>query len=317
MKLSWGVVVVLGLGACGDDSGGGGSDAPSGADAPGGADARPDGAPGIDSASTTCAHTAPFTSKAEVMGVNTSTGSEFNARLSHDELRIVYAQGELPGVVNQWTASRTTRDGAFGTPTELFATSTTQYEGSAWLSDDELTVYWDQIAEVTDYGTIWVTTRTSTSVQFARADSTQIPLGTDVYDPAVVPGVGMYFMRYETLGADLFLAAANGTGFDAPVPVAGLNTTAPEDMPTPSVDGLGMYFFGASREPGGEGVDVWVAARAATTDAFAGGSRDLGVLNTAGYEYPSWISDDNCRLYYTALDGSATHRDIWVATRAP
>jgi hypothetical protein len=62
--------------------------------------------------------------------------------------------------------------------------------------------------------------------------------------------------------------------------------------------------------------DVWLSTRATKNAAFTTSTRDLGVLNTAGYEYPTWISDDNCRLYITAYDANNV-QNIRVATRTP
>src|SRR5262249_15030153 len=48
--------------------------------------------PGPDAMTPTCFHRAPFTSSAEVMGVNTNLADEFAPRLSHDELRITFTR---------------------------------------------------------------------------------------------------------------------------------------------------------------------------------------------------------------------------------
>lgn len=268
-----------------------------------------------------CSHTAPFENVTDVLGVNTSENDENNARLSHDELTIVF--GRKPktqfAVTTQYIATRSSPTGAFGTPQPLFAGANQGFdEFSAWLSEDKLTVYWDTTGIDTSYS-ILKTTRSSTSIQFSRQDWEDVPNVNafyPAYEPFVVPGVGMYFGSSFGGNSGLYFAPGDGSTFMAAAPITGLNTDAGEELPTPSLDGLALYFYGADREPGGQSADVWLSTRATTSDPFTTSTRDLGMLNTAGYEYPTWISDDNCRLYITAMDGSNI-QNIRVATRTP
>ena len=64
---------------------------------------------------------------------------------------------------------------------------------------------------------------------------------------------------------------------------------------------------------GGVGnVDIWRATRAKTSDPW-GNAVNTSELNTTGYDYPGWISDDGCRLYFmTDVSGAL---EIYVASK--
>jgi Tol biopolymer transport system component len=96
---------------------------------------------------------------------------------------------------------------------------------------------------------------------------------------------------------------------------AGSNSPANEFAPSISADGLSVFFD--SDRPGGLGLsDVWVAARAATSESF-GKPRNLGagVNSSASDGLPS-ISADGLSLYFCSRrPGGSGDMDIWVANR--
>jgi hypothetical protein len=114
-------------------------------------------------------------------------------------------------------------------------------------------------------------------------------------------------------GFDLWRSARNADGsFATPVAVTELNTTGHEDAPTPSADGLTMYWD----VDGADGVyHIWTASRASTAVAFTNPQLNKE-LSSASHDQPGWISSDNC-VFYFASDrvGGAGNLDIWIARR--
>ena len=94
----------------------------------------------------------------------------------------------------------------------------------------------------------------------------------------------------------------------APREVPGLSTTANDQMPNVSRDGLEIVFV--SDRPGGAGaLDVYTATR---TSVDAPWSAPVGVgggVNTAAAESRPSLSGDGQRLHVGRLG------DIWVSTR--
>ena len=81
--------------------------------------------------------------------------------------------------------------------------------------------------------------------------------------------------------------------------------------PVVSPDGLVLY-FASDREPTAGLIDIWMATRDGPTAQFGNLTR-LDALNSDVQDYPSWISPDACRLYFTSKrDGPY---ELWVAER--
>ena len=104
-------------------------------------------------------------------------------------------------------------------------------------------------------------------------------------------------------------------GFGDPKPVftgAGLC----ESSPVVSPDELTLYYASDVRMPKGLFVDAVMSWRRSRDAAFPPGE-PLDVLNMGETsEFPSWVSPDGCRLYFTrnTLSGNAR---VFVAERTP
>jgi len=124
----------------------------------------------------------------------------------------------------------------------------------------------------------------------------------------------LYFVRTVSTAQVIFRAMGSVTaGFANPSPVAELHGPTNDTDPVVSADGL-TVFWGSDR-PGGMGdVDVWQAQRA-TPDGGFGPPAPVGSVNTPGFDSPSDVSADGCRLYLTSTRGGRT--GIYVATRPP
>jgi hypothetical protein len=61
-------------------------------------------------------------------------------------------------------------------------------------------------------------------------------------------------------------------------------------------------YFGSSRGTGDAGAGarsvIWVATRTSTSDPF-GAPRAVAELDQGTDAFPSWVSADNCRLYFS------------------
>jgi hypothetical protein len=75
-----------------------------------------------------------------------------------------------------------------------------------------------------------------------------------------------------------------------------------------------VIFFQSDRtdSPAKGGRDIWMARRSSTTASYDP-PVNVQELNTAADEYPSWLSPDNCRLYFSR--SGPTGDKIYVAER--
>ena len=124
-------------------------------------------------------------------------------------------------------------------------------------------------------------------------------------------GHALYFASQRGTGSDVYRAAFDG-GFalDDGGAFGSINTPNEERFPVMTTDELTLYF--GSDRAGGLGFDVWKATRSSTADAFAN-VVNVAEVNSSGEDYPSWISDDGCRLYFAS--DRDVGEDLYVATR--
>ncbi len=133
-------------------------------------------------------------------------------------------------------------------------------------------------------------------------------------------GLSLYLFseRAGGLGSrDLMLATRSDTGaaFSAPIFLTALNSSAYDHEARLSADERSIVFE-STRAGGAGGPDLWLAERAATTDAFVS-PRNLGELNRAGSETGPALSADGLTLMFASdRPGGAGGTDIWRATRS-
>jgi Tol biopolymer transport system component len=114
--------------------------------------------------------------------------------------------------------------------------------------------------------------------------------------------------------ANLYAAYIDETRtVSAPRALTELNTSADEDNPVLSADGLAIYF--ARR--GSASQDIFVARRKSVEEKFGAPTR-IDELATATDERPTWISADECVLYLTIAKaaGVGDANDVYFAERA-
>jgi hypothetical protein len=310
-KMALAAALLAGCGSVSDSTDAGLADAALAA-----ADAAADATPGTpDAATRVCSHDQPFVSFGPVPGVNT-TGEEQNAWLSHDELTLVFSRAQDSTGGDLFFAHRADIGDDFSAPVAIEELNSGSDEYRPSLSDDGLTIYFDR-RDITAAFTIMTAVRTSPTGAFGEPAEVAVVNGPASDFEPFVTADGMYFSSTRAGLADLYFAPRAGAGFGTPVALTDVNSEVPEEVPVASRDGRALYFAAADRAVGGgmtkgHSTDVWIATRSAPGATF-GSPAPIAELVTSDGEHPTWISDDNCRLYY--ITWRSNSRDLWVASR--
>lgn len=257
------------------------------------------GAAGASTAAT-CSITQPFGKPRPLSELNTAR-HEAGARLTSDELNVVYLCTSTNSVAQVCLAQRESATGAFGAPSVLIETN----GGVPWISDDLLTLWFEN----DQTGNVYASQRKSPSEAFTQI--AQVPEPHGYGDPYVVGGQNgsIYFSTQSDEDFVMARLRAWKPGSAVPIPGAGIPTLGMR--PVPSEDELTLYFGAAPPSGTTRKLDVWVKTRASRQVPF-GEPTNVAELNTTSYTYPSWISPDGCRLYFDAGDAL---RDLYVAER--
>jgi len=265
-----------------------------------------------------CAPTAKFGSPVEISELRTVDGH--TPRLSADELTIYFYT--VPQ--DLWSAHRRAVTEAFGTPTLLGGQNSPAEEYDPSVSSDGLTLWFasDRVADVVQH--LYVSTRTSTLVDFGPPGlaATVNAMDTKQFDSQpflTADGKELWFTstRAGGLGGfDIWRAARVGSEFATPVSVPELNSSTDDWVPTPSADRLTIYFSSARMATGVKGqFDIWTSHRDVVDDGFPAPTL-VDELNTAGSDFATWLSADNCRIYGVSDRFDGVSR-IYMATRQP
>ena len=109
---------------------------------------------------------------------------------------------------------------------------------------------------------------------------------------------------------------ATPTGaFSAPTPLTSVNSSAPDQLPRLSADGL-LLMLGSTRAGSLGGSDLWLSTRSDVRSAFPT-PVNWTELNTASQEDAASLSRDGLVVYFVSdRAGGLGGRDIWTATRA-
>jgi len=126
-------------------------------------------------------------------------------------------------------------------------------------------------------------------------------------DPRIRPATPVRIRR------DLWRATQSGGGFANPVAEPNLSSDQSDGTPVLSHDRLTIYFQSSRPGAGAMGsYDVWRSRRSTVNDGFPAPT-PVTELNSAGADWPGWLSPDGCRLYL-ASDRSGTFA-IYLAER--
>jgi hypothetical protein len=211
----------------------------------------------------------------------------------------------------------------FGVPQPLDSINSTEQEGSARLTPDERTIYFDGIREAgagTSSFDLFTASRGDGGDSFGPFARVAPPddAGTQEYSGSVTDDLRTLFFERQPIGganSDIYMATRAGTTgpFGAPVPVPGINTAAYEANPFVRGDGKELWYVATG--PGN------------TIDIFLAKANGVGVYNSSlvsevslptSADFNPVISADKKALYFASdrpLAGAAG-LNIWVATRA-
>ena len=136
------------------------------------------------------------------------------------------------------------------------------------------------------------------------------------FSPSLIETSDGTFLYYSSTGLDgldqdIYVSRQGADGsFGPPTLVDALSTSANDQMPNVSRDGLEMVFV-SDRAGGAGGLDVYSTHRASTTDPWSAPTRLGPGVNTSASESRPSLSGDGERLHFGRLG------DIWVSTRSP
>ncbi len=212
--------------------------------------------------------------------------------------------------------------GPFGTPTPLDAVNSASTEWAADLSPNGLELFFSSDRAGGRGGfDLYRATRASTADAFGQiANVAELNTSGDEYGPALThDALTLYFsstMASSDDTLDIFVATrpAIGDAFGAASPVTELNSSANDDTPAITADGLTMVL--RSDRAGGLGSDdLYLATRATTADPFT--VTDLRAVNSTASDRGATISADGL----TVMLGSERTPDVggydlFISTRA-
>jgi len=242
--------------------------------------------------------------------------SDMVARLTHDELSVYWSYKDIEGFRFIKTATRTSLQDRFGAPSTLqlrgASSPTIASDGSLYFAADDRTspAYPDLFVATPPYSA-------ETAKPLLPSDSAEVEYGPYIS----TDGSELYFAVRPHDGTqrpeqdDLYVTDLDVDGASSPRPVDSVNTSDwSERSPVLSRDGLHLYFASNRPESAG-GFDIYVAERGTRNGPFET-AVSLEDLNTPQDEMPSWISPDDCTLYFNSVrEDNVGSDDIWRAMR--
>jgi Tol biopolymer transport system component len=128
-------------------------------------------------------------------------------------------------------------------------------------------------------------------------------------------GAVLYFAstRVPEDSTDLYRSERGDAGFEAPAPVAELNTSFSETAPVVAPDDRTLY-FASDRSDGNArgGYDIWVATRSSPSEPFAP-PIDVTALNSPDFDLPTFVTRDGCHLYFSSTRSGVL--SVYVASK--
>jgi Tol biopolymer transport system component len=198
------------------------------------------------------------------------------------------------------------------------------FDGSPTVSADETELLFTSARHPTaprGQQDIFVSRRSDRNAAWSRpvnAGTINDSIGDDFSLRLSNDGKSLYYASNRSGGlgkGDMYVATRAGP--DAPWSRAEnlgppLNTDAFEAFPTPSADGLTL-FFNRSTTFDSQDSDIWLSTRARADDRWSAPQRVSGAINSDRAEFSPALSADGERLYFASERGGSV--ELWVATR--
>jgi len=259
-----------------------------------------------------------------------------SARLNPDETTMFISRGVPPLLTDIYTVVRSDRKSPFRVvgplpvvneaPTAEFW-PTVSADGRVLFFESSRSREPDGGVYTNEGARIWSATRVSPTTDF---DKPRLQTLFDVEPSEAAPylhpsGRTLYFASVSRPGKgqlDVWFAEINDVGVVTDVRnVEGVNSATDENAPVVSLDERFLYHNRLAAS--GTENDIYVARRSTPQDGF-GKSALVSELSSPYDEYPSWVSNDHCRIYLASArplpsapppDGGAPVFHMWVAER--
>jgi hypothetical protein len=106
---------------------------------------------------------------------------------------------------------------------------------------------------------------------------------------------------------DLWAAAGDGVDFGVPFALDELNSTASDEGAALTRDGL-TVFFASNRDGGEGGLDIWMATRESSSEAFSAPQHLGPAINGPDDELDLALAPDGQELFFASSRGGASYR---------
>jgi Tol biopolymer transport system component len=263
-----------------------------------------------------CDPTGAFSTPVQVAGLETHVIA--TARFSPDELTVYFHEMAAGDSWDLFVAQRATTTAPFGTATPLTNLNTTAGDYDPFVTSDGLTLFFASNRVANEGVHLYVATRSSTLAQFGTPSELAGVNSATVTDNDGQPYLsadGQELWLTSTRagglgGTDIYRATLAGSQFANPTDVTELGSPAEDILPVLSADKLTVYL--SSTRTGGQGYyDIYTSHRTSTADGFPTPT-PVTELNSAAAEIATWLSLDDCRLYYRTEGGT-----VMLASRTP
>lgn len=232
----------------------------------------------------------------------------------------VDARGDAPAEVADAAQCIPPPTGAFATPTEITALSSTLFDGKPSLTADRLEVFFKSSRP--DNATVHLFHASRASINSAWSTPAVISeLDSGMYDtsPTIsADGLTLWFCSYRTGGpgnGDIYVAkrTSRTSTWGVPHLVTELDTPEYEDAMIVEPDELVAYFHS---NRGGSAVDhIYRTSRSSTSAPWSAPVEVPELASTYDDNNP-WISPDECTLYFdTDRPGGQGSYDVFIAIR--
>jgi Tol biopolymer transport system component len=267
-----------------------------------------------------CNLSAPFGTPTPVAGVNSNSTDEWGW-ISADGKTLYFDSVASGGSdYNLYYATRATTTDPFSNVQLLGVGNSTDAENRGVLRGDDKELFFQRTVPQASTK-IYHAGRVNVTDSF---DTPSPPLNINDASATVVDanpwisadGLTLYMTSTRNGNYDIFKATRSiiTADFGAPVAVGELNSTAVDDAPVLSGDGLEIFF--ASNRPNANRNNIWHATRSSTTDGFGTPSMVAELSSDTTEDYPNWISPDRCTILFTSdRTGGNGGYDVWMAKR--
>jgi Tol biopolymer transport system component len=239
-------------------------------------------------------------------------------RFSDDDSTLYFARTTPSGPADlDLCYAKRGNGGTFGGLIGMKSLNSTETDESPAITTDQLMIFFASSSSGTSKD-IFVASRAKAEDSFdppAKVTGLAIP-NKQENDPYVVPGGRLYFAstRDDPAGAnyDIFSADIAAGAAKSIVPIPTVSGGATDTNPVVTPDELTIYF--ASNRATGDKMDIFVAHR---TDKANGFDMPQAVtkLNSTAHDRPTWISPDECTLYFASDRSPDRKTHVYTASR--